>query len=200
VQGGPSLISFGGCVGRRAVLQAGIALRIEQGLCGKVLAQGNAISQRPKDGNLFAMVGDSSVTPAGTADLAFGARQVLVWPIDPVDNILSNRSRLNRVMLLRMDQDKFSPETKPRAADGVVACTATCTHASREVTEWVIEEQLLYCPYHESKSEPKDTATVVDGLAPLLLSALALKLVNRKLVAGKTLIAAVAFETQSHIR
>jgi hypothetical protein len=37
---------------------------------------------------------------------------------------------------------------------------------------------------------------VVDGLAPLMLSALALKLTNGKLVAAKTFIAAVAVETQ----
>lgn len=40
----------------------------------------------------------------------------------------------------------------------------------------------------------------VDGLAPLMLSALALKLVDGKLVAAKTFIAALAVETQLHIR
>jgi hypothetical protein len=37
---------------------------------------------------------------------------------------------------------------------------------------------------------------VVDGLAPLMLSALALKLANGKLVGAKTFFAAVAFGTQ----
>lgn len=37
---------------------------------------------------------------------------------------------------------------------------------------------------------------VVDGLAPLMLSALALKIANGELVAAKTFIAAVAVETQ----
>ena len=37
---------------------------------------------------------------------------------------------------------------------------------------------------------------IVDGLAPLMLSALALKLADGKLVAAKTFMAAVAVETQ----
>ena len=38
---------------------------------------------------------------------------------------------------------------------------------------------------------------IVDGLAPLMLSVLALKLANGKLVAAKTLIAAVAVKPDS---
>ena len=37
---------------------------------------------------------------------------------------------------------------------------------------------------------------LVDGLAPLMLSALALKRVDGKMIAAKTFIAAAAFETQ----
>lgn len=188
--------SFGERIGRRAVLQAGIALGIELGLSGQALAQEDAASQRPKEGDLFVKVGDSTTTPLRPADLPLGARQTMAWPMDPADNTLRNGSRLNRVMLLRMDAEKLSPETKMRAADGVVAYTAICTHAGCEVTEWVPEEQLLYCPCHESKFEPKDSAKVVDGPAPRMLPALPLKLVEGKLAVAKPFTAPVAFEVQ----
>jgi rieske iron-sulfur protein len=99
-------------------------------------------------------------------------------------------------MLLRMDAEKLSPETNSRAADGVVAYTAICTHTGCEVTEWVPEEQLLYCPCHESKFEPRDGAKVVDGPAPRMLPALPLKLADGKLAVAKPFTAPVAFEVQ----
>jgi rieske iron-sulfur protein len=190
------LSSSGECVGRRALLRAGIALGIELGLCGKVLAQGDAASQRPKAGDLFVKVGDSTATPLRPADLPLGGKQTMVWSMDPADNTVRNGSRLNRVMLLCMDPEKLSPETKSRAADGVIAYTAICTHAGCEITEWLPEEQLLYCPCHESKFEPKDGAKVVDGPAPRKLPALPLKLVEGKLAVVQPFTAPVGFEAQ----
>ncbi len=188
--------SFDERVGRRAVLKAGIALGIDMGLCGKALAQEDAASRRPKEGDLFVKVGDSTATPLRPADLPLGGQQTMAWPMDPSDNTLRNGSRLNRVLLLRMDAEKLSPETKSRAADGVVAYTAICTHTGCEVTEWIREEQLLYCPCHESKFEPKDGAKVVDGPAPRMLPALPLKLAEGKLAVAKPFTAPVAFEVQ----
>ena len=188
--------SFDKRIGRRAVLQAGIALGIDLGLCGKALAQGDATSQRPKEGDLFVKVGDSTATPLRPADLPLGAKQTMAWPMDPADNTVRNGSRLNRVMLLRMDAEKLSPETRSRAADGVVAYTAICTHTGCEITEWVAEEQLLYCPCHESKFDPKNGAKVVDGPAPRILAALPLKVVEGKLAVAKPFTAPIAFEVQ----
>src|SRR5262252_789838 len=37
-------------------------------------------------------------------------------------------SRLNKVLLLRLDPEGFDPETKEHAADGVVAYSAVCVH------------------------------------------------------------------------
>ena len=120
----------------------------------------------------------------------------MAWPMDPTDKTVRNGSRLNRVLLLRLDPEKLSPETKSRAADGVVAYTAICTHTGCEVTEWVAEEQLLVCPCHESRFEPKDAARVVDGPAPRMLPALPLKLTNGTLVVAKPFTGPVAFEVQ----
>ncbi len=120
----------------------------------------------------------------------------MAWAMDPMDKTVRNGSRLNRVLLLRLDPEKLSPETKSRAADGVVAYTAICTHTGCEVTEWAAEEQILVCPCHESKFEPKDGAKVVDGPAPRNLPALPLKLVDGALVVAKPFTSPVGFEVQ----
>jgi nitrite reductase/ring-hydroxylating ferredoxin subunit len=78
-------------------------------------------------------------------------------------------SRLNLVLLLRFDPGELSPETRLRAADGVVGYTAICTHTGCEVEEWLAEKQLLYCGCHASMFDPKDGARVVDGPAPRVL-------------------------------
>ena len=183
-------------VGRRAILKAGIGLGIQLSLGQESSGQEEGASKRPKEGDLLVRVGDSTVTPLTPADIPVRGKQTMAWPMDPTDKTVRNGSRLNRVLLLRLDPEKLSPETKLRAADGVVAYTAICTHTGCEVTEWVPDEQLLVCPCHESRFEPKDAARVVDGPAPRMLPALPLKLANGTLVVAKPFTAPVAFEVQ----
>jgi len=188
--------SFGERVGRRAILKAGIALGIQLSLARESPGQQNGASQRPREGDLLVKVGDATVTPLTPADIPVGVKQTMAWPMDPMDKTVRNGSRLNRVLLLRLDPEKLSPETKSRAADGVLAYTAICTHTGCEVTEWLADEQLLVCPCHESRFEPKDGARVVDGPAPRNLPALPLKLMDGTLVVAKPFTASVAFEVQ----
>ncbi|PYU23618.1 MAG: 2Fe-2S ferredoxin [Acidobacteria bacterium] len=165
-------------------------------LAQKSSGQENGASQRPKEGDLLVKVGDATVTPLAPADIPVGGKQTMAWPMDPTDKTVRNGSRLNRVLLLRLDPEKLSPETKSRAADGVVAYTAICTHTGCEVTEWLADEQLLACPCHDSRFEPKDAARVVDGPAPRNLPALPLKIMDGTLVVAKPFTAPVAFEVQ----
>ena len=140
-------------VGRRAILKAGIALGIQLSLARESSGQENRASQRPKEGHLLVKVGDATVTPLTPADILVGGKQTMAWPMDPTDKTVRNASRLNRVLLLRLDPEKLSPQTKSRAADGVVAYTAICTHAGCEVTEWVADERLLACPCHDFRTQ-----------------------------------------------
>jgi rieske iron-sulfur protein len=188
--------NFGEREGRRAILQAGIGLGIQLSLGQELPGQEEGASQRPKEGDLLVRVGDSTFTPLTPADIPVKGKQTMAWPMDPRDKTVRNGSRLNRVLLLRLDTEKLSPETKSRAAEGVVAYTAICTHTGCEVTEWVAEEQLLVCPCHESRFEPKDAARVVDGPAPRMLPALPLKLMNGTLVVAKPFTGPVTFEVQ----
>jgi Rieske Fe-S protein len=187
---------FDECCLRRAWLKAGIGLGIQLSLAPLAPGQENPASARPKEGDLLIKVGDSSATPLEPRNIKLDAKQTLAWAMDPNDKTVRSGSRLNRVMLVRLDAEKLSAETKARAADGVVAYTAICTHTGCEVTEWVPEEHLLYCPCHASKFDPADAAKVMDGPAPRALPALPLEMVDGKLVVAKPFTARIAFEPE----
>jgi Rieske Fe-S protein len=183
-------------VGRRAVLKGALALVCVQHV---ETAQGplnndDSASARPREGDLLVKVGDAGTTPLAPADIPLAAMQTMAWAIDPKDRTVRSGSRLNRILLVRFDPEKLSVETRPRAADGVVAYTAICTHTGCEVIDWLADEQLLHCPCHYSKFDPKDGARVVDGPAPRTLPALPLQVVEGKLAVAKPFITRVGFE------
>ena len=182
-------------VGRRSVLKGGAALILAQGVAGTSLgAQADASSIRPKEGDFLVRVNDTGAKPLTPDDVPAGAAQTMAWPLDPMDGTVRSGSRLNRILLLRLDPSKFSPETLARAADGVVAYTAICPHTGCEVIDWHADEQLLTCPCHYSKFDPKDGAKVTDGPAPRALPALPLQTVDGKLVVAKPFTTRVGFE------
>lgn len=181
-------------VGRRAMMKAGFGLGL--GLClTPALGQEDPASIRPKEGDLLVKIGDSSATPLTVDDIPTGAIQTMAWAMDPATRIVRSGSRLNQVMLLRLDAGKLTATTRSRAADGVVAYTAICTHTGCNVDDWVADEQLLACSCHHSVFDPKDGAKVVDGPAPRMLPALPLTLLDGKLVVAKPFTARVGFES-----
>ncbi|MDP9096020.1 MAG: hypothetical protein M3N26_05610, partial [Pseudomonadota bacterium] len=101
--------------------------------------------KRPqKDDHLVFASGGDEGKPIGPADLAEGGPQVLAWAADPVTGIVRDGSRLNQVLIVRLPADSLNDGTKPRAADGVVAYSAICSHAQCPVTEWRPEALLLH--------------------------------------------------------
>jgi rieske iron-sulfur protein len=188
-------IPFGGIVvGRRAVLKGGIGFGIGLGLGSPSFGQEDPAAARPKPGDLLIKEGDPAKKPLGLQDIPIGAAQTMAWAMDPTDKTVRNGSRLNRILLLRFDEDKLAPETKSRAAGGVVAYTAICTHEGCEVDDWVPNDQYLYCPCHSSMFDPKDGAKVRDGPAPRGLPALPIKLIEGNLVVAQPFTARVGFE------
>lgn len=185
-------------IGRRMVIKRGMSLSLGVGLGlapTLALAQEDPASIRPQEGDLLIKASASSLKPLTPDDIPLGAVQTMAWAMDPMDNTVRSRSRLNLVLLLRLDAEKLSPDTRSRAADGVVAYTAICTHSGCEVEEWLADDQLLYCSCHSSKFDPKDGARVVEGPAPRMLPALPLELLNGKLVVAKPFTARVGFES-----
>ena len=114
--------------------------------------------------------------------------------MDPATNTVRDGSRLNKVLLLRLDPEGFDAETKEHAADGVVAYSAICVHTGCDVTGWDPSHQLLQCPCHYSTYDPKEAAKVVSGPAPRRLPALPLKTVDGRLVVAKPFTGRAGFQ------
>jgi rieske iron-sulfur protein len=178
-------------VPRRVVLAGGMAWLLTQRVAQ---GQDDPSSIRPKEGDLLVKVDDPAAKPLTPGDVPPGVTQTMAWPLDPATGTVRSGSRLNRILLVRLAPESLSPETRSRAADGVVAYTAICTHTGCEVIDWHADEQLLSCPCHYSKFDPKDGARVVDGPAPRMLPALPLQTIDGKLVVAKPFTTRVGFE------
>lgn len=107
-------------------------------------------------------------------DLALGGPQMQVFPMAPDGTVRNNR--LNLVILARFDPATLSEETRSRAADGVVAYTAVCTHQGCPVNMWSTDRKAFVCSCHGSVFDPRNGAEVLFGPAPRPLPALALRL------------------------
>ena len=172
-------------IGRRLILKA---------VAGLALGQTDSASARPKAGDLLIKSADSTRTPLGPEDIPLGAAQTLAWAMDAADRTVRSGSRLNQLILIRLDPATLSPDTQAHAAGGVVAYTSICTHTGCDVDDWQADQRLVGCQCHSSVFDPKDGARVVDGPAPRPLPALPLKIVDGRLVVAGPFTTPVGFE------
>jgi Rieske Fe-S protein len=105
--------------------------------------------------------------------------------MEPQTAVVRDGSRLNQVLLVRLDPAALIEETRARAAEGIVAFSAVCTHAGCDISLWQAEVQRFKCACHDSEFDPKEGARVVGGPAPRRLPMLPVKMVEGVLmVAG----------------
>ena len=176
---------------RRSVLKATLACAFA---ARGTAAQSDPALLPPQAGDLLVRLGDAKKTPLAPADVALGARQTSAWAMDPATRTLRSGTRLNQILLVRLDPGKLTADTRARAADGVVAYTAICTHNGCDVDDWIVNDQVLSCSCHDSQFDPKDGARVVDGPAPRALPALPLKIVDGMLTVAAPFTSRVGFE------
>jgi rieske iron-sulfur protein len=179
-----------GCAcGARSTRREVLALASAAGLGivgGIAPASAEPADERPKPGDYLVPIEGTEPHPLTPADIP--KKPLLVWPMDPKDNVVRNGSRLNRVLLVALDPATLEGPTRDRAADGIVAYSAICPHQGCEVTGWIADSGLLECPCHESRYNPRDGAAVVDGPTPRPLPALPLAVADGKLVVTKPFI------------
>lgn len=154
-------------------------------------AQGDQ-SARPARGDVLVRVGDATATPLTPADVT-GTAVVMAWPATPA-GVVRSGSRLNRLVLVRLDPASLAERSRPHAAEGVMAYSAVCTHTGCEVGAFLTDEQVLYCDCHESKFDPRDQGRVIGGPAPRNLPALPLTLVDGRLTVAGAFTARPGFE------
>jgi Rieske Fe-S protein len=146
--------------------------------------------ERPQKGDLLVFSeGDQEGKLITVADLPAGGPPVHAWPKDPKTSVVRSASRLNEILIIRLDPAELDEQTRARAVDGVVAYSAICSHAGCPVTAWVKsdvgEKDVFKCMCHNSEYDPRAGAQVVFGPAPRRLAALPLALAEGSLsVAG----------------
>ena len=115
-------------------------------------------------------------------DLPLGGPPVHAWPRDPETSVVRNGSRLNELLLIKLDPTELDDDTRARAVDGIVAYSAICTHAGCPITGWIPgsegDKDVLKCFCHNSEYDPREGAHVVFGPAPRRLAALSLSMVD----------------------
>jgi len=111
-------------------------------------------------------------------DLPDGGPPLTAYPVEPRTHVVRDDSRLNQVLLVRLDPNGLSGDTSARAANGIVAYSAVCTHTGCDVWDWQPASSTVKCPCHFSEFDLKDSAKVLNGPAPRRLPALPLKVVD----------------------
>ena len=151
--------------------------------------------ERPQPGDLFVFAeGDREGETIAPGDVPEGGPQVPAWPMDPKTRVVRDGSRLNQVLLLRLDPGQLDEDTRPRSAGGILAYSAICAHAGCPVTGWVEADDggyVLKCFCHNSEYDPRQGARVVFGPAPRHLAALPVNIVDGMLVAAGKFIGSV---------
>jgi rieske iron-sulfur protein len=145
-----------------------------------------ARAARPRKGDLLVYFdGDHEGQVIKPEDLKVGDPSFFAWAFDPQKKVPRDGSRLNMVLMVRLDPATIAPAEKPRAAEGIVAFSAICTHQQCPVAEWLSETRDFRCPCHQSVYDPSKAAQVVGGPAPRPLPALPLVISGGELqVAG----------------
>lgn len=166
---------------RREVLAAASVL----GVNAVAPAVAEPADERPQEGDYLVAIDATNPDGLSPKDIA---GPMIAWPMDPAARLVRNGSRLNKVLLVRLDPATLAGPTRERAADGVVAYSAICPHAGCEVSGWIDDQKILECPCHNSKYNPREGAAIVDGPTTRALAALPLKIIDNKLVVAKPFI------------
>jgi len=137
--------------------------------------------ERPQKGDLLVVSeGEHAGKIVKPDDLKLGGPPVNAWPKDPKTSVVRDGSRLNEILLVRLDPDELDQTTRNRSADRIVAYSAVCTHAGCSITGWLKaetgEKDVLKCFCHNSEFNPRENAQVVFGPAPRRLAALPIQI------------------------
>lgn len=170
---------------RRKVLKAAVGSGLGLVFPQTTNAQTDVKSARPQAGDRFVFAdGERKGAAVKIDDLKAGEPPVTVLPQDPASGIVRDGSRLNQILMVRLDEARLKDDTRARAAQGVVAYSAVCTHTGCDGLSWAADKLWFKCPCHESEFDAADSARVVNGPAPRRLPALPLKINEGYVVAA----------------
>jgi Rieske Fe-S protein len=135
--------------------------------------------ERPQKGDVLVFSeGEHAGEAIKPQDLQLGGPPVHAWPSDLKTSVIRKGSRLNEILVVRLDPAELDDETRAHAADGIVAYSAICSHAGCPITGWLKgatgDNDVFKCFCHNSEFDPRHSAQVVFGPAPRRLAVLPL--------------------------
>ncbi len=127
-----------------------------------------------------------------SADLSIGSKQVLAFPMNPATQRVRDASRLNQLVVVRLDPAHLMGDTIARGWRRRRILGRVLAHRLRR--HRLVSDKLQFkCPCHESEFDPSDAARVVGGPAPWQLAALPLKLAGDAIVVAGPFVGRLGF-------
>jgi rieske iron-sulfur protein len=184
-----------GAIDRRTLLKAGFGAICLGAMPSSIaLGQGNPASMAPQEGDQLIKVGDAELKPLSLGSLSVSGQMIMAWPMEPAAKTVRSGSRLNQVLLIRLNPADLAGEVLSNAADGVLAYSALCTHAGCNVTDWQPDTRILSCDCHSSEFDARASGRVVAGPAQHALPPLPLRLNGDVLVVAKSFATPIRFD------
>jgi Rieske Fe-S protein len=183
--------------GRRRILALALGLGAGLPLARVVEPQEpTARRARPQPNDRFVFVtGERKGRVISLGDVPAGGPPLTAYPMDVASGVVRDDSRLNQVLLVRLDPGVLDAETRARAADGIVAYSAVCTHTGCDAWDWQAASGTVKCPCHFSEFDLKAGARVLNGPAPRRLPALPLKIAEGAPVVAAGFVGRPGFES-----
>lgn len=168
---------------RRSVLKGAVALALASLATASLPALGQSAPKRaPKQGDHLAFaIGDDKDQEIKLADLEKGGAPTLAYPLDPHTGAVL-ASRVNMVVVMRLDPKVLKPSSVHGAADGVVAFSAVCTHRGCVITTLVSGQTNLVCNCHGSEYDVANDGAIMHGPTTRRLAMLPLEMKGDALV------------------
>jgi rieske iron-sulfur protein len=186
---------------RRTVILTALATAAGVAACTPAVADEDqpGSDERPQKADVLVFAeGEHAGEVIKPQDLKLGGPPVHAWPKDPKTSVIRKGSRLNEVLVIRLDPAELDDETRAWFADGVVAYSDTCTHAGCPITGWVKgatgDKDVFKCFCHNSEFDPRQSAQVVFGPAPRRLAALPLAVTDGALTVAATFVGKVGVQ------
>jgi rieske iron-sulfur protein len=181
---------------RRSLLVTALATGVCLAAKSAVAEDQTGSDERPQKGDVLVVSeGEHEGEVIKPGDLKLGGPPLRAWPKDPKTSVVRSGSRLNEILVMKLETGELDDATRARAADGIIAYSAICSHAACPVSEWVKAEQgdksVLKCPCHNSEYDPRQGAQVVFGPAPRRLAALPLAIADNALIVAAAFIGKV---------
>ncbi len=178
---------------RRAILQAAIGAGVGATLLSTLYIGAGLIPKKEvtpeteplaKGDILVYGDGPKKGQPVNPANLGLGEQQTVAYPMNPKTRVVKDKEANNTVLLLKLDPASLDAETAKSAAEGVVAYSAVCKHLGCIVSNWDKAAQILVCPCHQGRYDPKQSAKVVGGPPPKPVPQLPIKIEGGQILAA----------------